>query len=398
MGTRLFGTIRRFFEGAWAARNLGERALLGTGKLEGTASAASAALAASDALVGVMPEPAALVLDPQLVEAGAKLPLNKVYLAPMEGVCDPPMRQVITRYGQYDECFSEFIRVTAEPCPHKTLLREVPELEHDGKTDSGCLCRVQLLGDHPQALALTAQRAVELGARSIDLNFGCPSRFVHHGGSLLLKEPELIHEITARVREALDPAIFLSVKFRLGVMSATELSTVVAALAVPGVNEFIIHARTRKDLYKAEGLNWPAITTVLDDAASGCCRGIAVVANGDITDLASSCQCRAVTLCSRQMVGRAAFGTPNLPQVIRGQEPAMSLAAVLDVAWEFGCELQKYGCPEKSVMDRLKQFLGYANKYRFKEVLSPFFYTFCRCQTLVEAQQLLSSKKLELSA
>ena len=219
----------------------------------------------------------------------------------------------------------------------------------------------------------------------------------------MLNEPELIHAITARVRDALDPSIFLSVKFRLGVMSASELATIVDAVAVPGVNELIIHARTRKDLYKAEGLNWPAITTVMDDETSGLCHGIPVVANGDVSDLASSCQCRAVTRCQRQMVGRAAFGTPNMPQVLRGNEPAMSLAAVLDVAWEFGLELQKFGCPEKSTMDRLKQFLGYANKcyankYRFKEVLAPFFYTFCRAQTLVEAQQLLSIKKTELGA
>ena len=345
-----------------------------------------------------MPEPKALVIDPNLVQAGAALPLTRVYLAPMEGVCDPPMRQVITRHGHYDECFSEFIRVTSDPIPYKSLLREVPELEHDGKTDAGCLCRVQLLGDNAAAMAATAQRAVELGAKSIDLNFGCPSRFVHHGGAILLKEPELIHDITARVRDALDPAIFLSVKFRLGVMSAAELATIVAAVALPGVNELIIHARTRKDLYKAEGLNWPAITTVMDDEASGLCHGIPVVANGDVSDLASSCQCRAVTRCWRQMVGRAAFGTPNMPQVLKGTEPAMSLAAVLDVAWEFGLELQKFGCPEKSTMDRLKQFLGYANKYRFKDVLAPFFYTFCRAQTLVEAQQLLSTKKTELGA
>lgn len=354
--------------------------------------------AALEAKVGaevkaVMPEPAALVIDPKLVAEGASLPLNKVYLAPMEGVCDPPMRQVITRHGKYDECFSEFIRVTTEPIPYKTLLREVPELEHDAKTDSGCLCRVQLLGDNAEAMAATALRAVELGAKSIDLNFGCPSRFVHHGGSILLKEPELIHDITVRVREVLDPAIFLSVKFRLGVQSAEELATIVAALTVEGVNEFIIHARTRKDLYKAEGLNWPAITTIMDST-----HGIPVVANGDISDLASSCQCRAITRCQRQMVGRAAFGTPNMPQVIKGQEAPMALAQVLDVAWEFGLELQKFGCPEKSVMDRLKQFLGYANKYRFKEVFSAFFYQFCRAQTLAEAEQMLNAKKEELKA
>ena len=68
---------------------------------------------------------------------------------------------------------------------------------------SGTLVRVQLLGDNPQTIAATAVRAVKLGAKSIDINFGCPSRFVHHGGAMLLKEPDLMHEIVSTVRDAL---------------------------------------------------------------------------------------------------------------------------------------------------------------------------------------------------
>lgn len=319
------------------------------------------------------------------------LPLERIYLAPMEGVCDPLMREVMTRHGAYDECFSEFIRVTTEVLPYKTLKREVPELEKGGCTDAGCLCRVQLLGDEPEPLAQTALRAVELGARSLDLNFGCPSRFVHHGGAMLLKEPELLNRIVSRVREVLPPEIFLSVKFRLGFLSAAELPEIVRALAVDGVGELIIHGRTRKDLYRSEALNWPAIAV-----AHEYCRGIPVVANGDIVDYASSQRCAFITKTSRQMIGRAVFATPNLPQVMRGEgriEP-LPLSKVLDIAWEFGQEMIAHDFPEKSVMDRLKQFLGYAHKYNHQ--LTDFFRVFCRSQTLHEAQQLLDSQKCEL--
>lgn len=316
--------------------------------------------------------------------------LEKIYLAPMEGVCDPPMRKVLTRYGAYDECFSEFIRVTTEVLPYKTLLREVPELKEDSKTAYGCPCRLQLLGDEAEPLAQTALRAVELGAKGIDLNFGCPSRFVHHGGAMLLKEPELLHEIVSRVREVLDPSIILSVKFRLGVMSVDELPTIVKALAVDGLNELIIHARTRKDLYKKEALNWPAIGSV-----AGKTNGIAVVANGDIVDLETSKQCQAITKTNRQMIGRAVFAIPNLAQVMRGEEQKMSISDMLEVAWEFAQELVSRDYPEKSVMDRLKQFLGYAHKYDHQQSL--FFRTLCRMQNLAEARQLLDSMQRELA-
>lgn len=313
-------------------------------------------------------------------------PLEKIYLAPMEGVCDPPMRQVLTRYGKYDECFSEFIRVTTEVLPYKTLLREVPELKTDGVTDSGCLCRVQLLGDEPEPVAQTAKRAEELGARSIDLNFGCPSRFVHHGGAMLLKEPELMHRIVCRTREVLDSKVFLSVKFRLGFLSADELPQIVEALAVDGVDELIIHARTRKDLYKKDALNWPAIATIVDKT-----NGIPVVANGDIVSFETSQQCAQITKTKRQMIGRAVFATPNLPQVMQGLETPMPKEQVLDVAWAFAEELQKLNYPEKSLMDRLKQFLGYAHKY--DDSFSPFFRVFCRSHTVLEAQDLLRKQK-----
>ena len=121
--------------------------------------------------------------------------LDRIYLAPMEGVADAPMRKVLTHYGAWDACTSEFIRVTTEVLPYKTILRDVPEVKENARTAWGCPCRVQLLGDEPEPVAKTALRAVEVGAQAIDLNFGCPSRFVHHGGSMLLKEPELLHRI-----------------------------------------------------------------------------------------------------------------------------------------------------------------------------------------------------------
>lgn len=305
----------------------------------------------------------------------------------MEGVCDPPMRKVLTRYGAYDECFSEFIRVTTEVLPYKTLLREVPELENGGLTPSGCPCRVQLLGDSAIPLKETALRAVELGAKSIDLNFGCPSRFVHHGGSMLLKEPELLHEIVSTVREALDPAIFLSVKIRTGFLSHDELPNIIDHIKVDGVNEIIIHARTRKDLYKKEGLYWPALATIKDQIGN-----IALVANGDIISKESSLECYKQTQgIDRQMIGRAAFAFPNLPQVIKELETElMSADQTLEIVWEFANELINMGYPTKPVLDRIKQFLGYV--HRFSDQLDEFFQVFCRIHDVPMAQQLLHAK------
>lgn len=64
-----------------------------------------------------------------------------------------------------------------------------PELHHGGKTFAGVPVIIQLLGGIPEIVAVNAQRAAELGALGIDINFGCPSKFVNRkaGGAILLK-------------------------------------------------------------------------------------------------------------------------------------------------------------------------------------------------------------------
>ena len=85
----------------------------------------------------------------------------KVYLAPLEGLADGPMRKVLCAHGGYDLCFSEFIRVTDLPVSEKTLLREVPEYQNDCKTEDGTDVRIQFLGDNPDTMARSAVLAGE---------------------------------------------------------------------------------------------------------------------------------------------------------------------------------------------------------------------------------------------
>ena len=58
-------------------------------------------------------------------------------LAPMEGLLDFVLRDVLTRVGGVDRCVSEFIRITGTLLPDKVFLRYLPELrksEYNGVT------------------------------------------------------------------------------------------------------------------------------------------------------------------------------------------------------------------------------------------------------------------------
>src|SRR6185503_11882222 len=141
-----------------------------------------------------------------------------ILLAPMEGLLDFVLRDILTRVGGIDRCVSEFIRVTGSLLPERAFLRVVPELRHGGRTPAGVPVRAQLMGSDPVCLAENAARLAGLGPAGIDLNFGCPAKTVnrHGGGAALLDDPELIGRIVAAVRRAVPAPVAVSAKMRLG--------------------------------------------------------------------------------------------------------------------------------------------------------------------------------------
>ena len=105
---------------------------------------------------------------------------------------------------------------------------------------------LQLGGSDPAQLAEAARIGAAMGYDEINLNVGCPSDRVQSGrfGACLMREPELVAECMAAIREAVDvPA---TVKCRIGVddqdPQISLFATVDASVAV-GVTTFIVHAR-----------------------------------------------------------------------------------------------------------------------------------------------------------
>ena len=100
----------------------------------------------------------------------------RIVLAPMEGVVDHLMREMLTEIGGFDLCITEFVRVVDQLLPRRVFTRLCPELLQDGKTRAGTPVRVQLLGQEPNWLAENAARAVELGSPGIDLNLAAQQK------------------------------------------------------------------------------------------------------------------------------------------------------------------------------------------------------------------------------
>ncbi len=283
--------------------------------------------------------------------------LPKVILAPMQGVLDPFVRQLLTTVNEYDLCISEFVRVVDQKLPKKTFYRLCPELYHNGLTPSGTPVRVQILGQHPQWLAENAVQAVELGSHGVDLNCGCPSKTVNgsHGGASLLKQPELIYRATKAMREAVPSHLPVSVKVRLGWDSAEQAFDIADAVAQGGASEITVHGRTKSDGYRAERINWQAIGDIKKRLS------IPVIANGEIWDHQSAKKCREVTACDALMIGRGALNVPNLSQVVKYNAPKMVWSDVLKLLYQYVSMENEFDTGFYHVA-RIKQWLRYLDK------------------------------------
>ncbi|MDG9846290.1 tRNA dihydrouridine(16) synthase DusC [Klebsiella grimontii] len=281
----------------------------------------------------------------------------RVLLAPMEGVLDSLVRELLTEVNDYDLCITEFLRVVDQLLPVKSFYRLCPELHNNSLTPSGTRVRVQLLGQYPQWLAENAARAVELGSWGVDLNCGCPSKLVNGsgGGATLLKDPELIYRGAKAMREAVPTHLPVTVKVRLGWDSGERRFEIADAVQQAGASELVVHGRTKEDGYKAERIDWQAIGEIRQRLT------IPVVANGEIWDWQSAQDCLAATGCDSVMIGRGALNVPNLSRVIKYNEPRMPWPQVVELLQKY-TRLEKQGDTDLYHVARIKQWLSYLRK------------------------------------
>lgn len=284
---------------------------------------------------------------------------SQIVLAPMEGLTDPLMRQVLTSIGLYDWTVSEFIRVTQHVLPAHVFYKFVPELLHEtnlkGKTIHGTPVHIQLLGSHPELMAGNAIKAVELGALAIDINFGCPAKTVnnHRGGSVLLTEPETVYHIIHAVRQAVPSDTPVSAKIRLGYEDTSLTQEIGDAVQSANASWLTIHARTKTQGYKPPAY-WELIEPLTKKLT------LPIIANGEIWAVEQALRCREQAGTPHIMLGRGAVTRPDLVNQIKnfdkGEEnTALYWQDLLTLQLDF---LQGEAKTDNMMVGRYKQWLG----------------------------------------
>lgn len=225
---------------------------------------------------------------------------SPVILAPMSGVTDLPYRKLVKQFGA-GLVVSEMVASRAMIVQSSQSMKKCAIL-HDDAT-SAC---VQLAGCDPDVIAESAKMNEDMGAKIIDLNFGCPAKKVVGGfsGSALMRDEKLAAEILFKTVKAVN--IPVTLKMRVGWDDNTKNAPILAKIAEDaGIKMVTVHGRTRCQFYTGKA-DWDFISKIKKAVK------IPVIANGDIVCFDTAREALDKSGADGVMIGRGAYGKPWL--------------------------------------------------------------------------------------
>lgn len=224
---------------------------------------------------------------------------SRVLQSPLSGVTDLVFRHLVRQYAPDSMMYTEMVH--ASGLCHVKQLPKIMEIDPAERPIS-----IQLFDCRPDFLAEAAQKAVDEGADTIDINMGCPVNKITRkgGGSSLLRQPDVAAEIVRVVAAAVDVPV--TVKTRIG-WSDQDINAVEFAqrLEAAGAQMLTLHGRTRAQGYNGAA-RWDWIARVKAALT------IPVIANGDIVSVESAVRCLELTGADGVMCSRGTLGYPFL--------------------------------------------------------------------------------------
>lgn len=238
-----------------------------------------------------------LQTDKKTLKIG-NLELNsKVTLAPMAGVTDTALRQILRLYSKDSLLVSEMVSSEALKFnTDRSIIAYVKE-EHP--------LAFQISGHKPHLMAEAAKQLEDISAL-IDINMGCPiTKIVKNGdGSAHMKDVKLASEIISAVKNSVNLPV--TVKFRLGWDFDSKNYLEFAKMAEDsGADAITVHGRTRSQLYSGVA-DWEAISEIKNIVK------IPVIANGDITSPEKAVECLKISKADGIAIGRGILNDVSL--------------------------------------------------------------------------------------
>ena len=247
-----------------------------------------------------------------MLKIGNILLKNRLIMAPMAGITNPPFRLIAKRLGA-GLVVTEMVSAVGLSRGHEKTFRYL-----DGSSEEKPLS-VQIFGADPQIMAMAAEIAVEKGADMVDINMGCPARKVVKNGSggALLRNPAAVRDMVTAVRKAC--TVPLTVKIRGGCSEHEANFLEIAGIVEDcGADAITVHPRFVSQGFSGQA-DWRIIREVKKSLT------IPVIGNGDVFKPQLALQMREETGCDGVMIGRGAMGNPWIFRQILDLEQGLAV-------------------------------------------------------------------------
>ena len=175
--------------------------------------------------------------------------IQKIYMAPMEGITGYIFRNAHAKYFQgVTAYFTPFL------APHRNRDLKGKEIKDILPEHNQGICVVpQILTNQAEDFIRTARMLKDMGYGWIDFNLGCPSGTVvaKGKGAGFLKDTQQLDNFFYQIFEALDSEIRISVKTRIGIEAAEEFPALLEIYNKYPLEMLTIHPRLQKDYYNS---------------------------------------------------------------------------------------------------------------------------------------------------
>lgn len=245
-----------------------------------------------------------------------------VVQAALSGYSDWPMRLLARRFGAaYVLCEVMLDQFLVALKAHRQRNRHFLFLSDAERPVGG-----QLMGAEPEQFAAGARRLVEAGFDVIDINFGCPVKKVlgRCRGGYHLSQPAVALEIVRRTREAVPPAIPVTVKMRRGLddspRSRDHFFTILDGAFAAGVAAVTVHGRTVLQRYHGPS-DWSFLAEVKRHVGPD----RTILGSGDLFTAADCLRMLKQTGVDGVSVARGAIGNPWIFAQVRALAAGLPL-------------------------------------------------------------------------
>jgi tRNA-dihydrouridine synthase B len=229
----------------------------------------TATLAPDVSLPAVNPAPlriGPLVVDPPVLQA------------PMAGFTNYAYRQIVRQFGGAGLLATEMVSARGFVAINNRT-EEYPDRLW-GVRDEPRPLAVQMWDNDPETMAQVGRSlANDFRVSVVDINFGCPVKQVTqaaHSGSYLLRFPDRVGQIVARVVQACAPTP-VTAKIRLGCTRDNIVAIDVAqAVEGAGAAALTVHGRVAQDYFSGSA-DWDRISSIKPHL-----RRIPLIGNGDL--------------------------------------------------------------------------------------------------------------------